>query len=193
MKKKKQKEEEIVDSKRYRNFMILFYDESKHYKFDDLIFNLHSFKYYAYIKHQPEDEEKTAHYHAFIRVDSATTEQAIANRLGIPESKVKFVKNVRSSCRYLTHIDYIDKIQYDLGDVVVSGAFQRKFYKQFEDVKTEEEIISELYDWIDNEDIKDYHTKLKCFIVYVNSNCYDTIFKRYRFEFIDYLKYSCNL
>lgn len=49
--------EEIID-KQYRNFMILFYDESIHYNFDDIIFNLHNFKYYAYIKHQPEDEEK---------------------------------------------------------------------------------------------------------------------------------------
>lgn len=181
--------EEIIDSKQYRNFMVLFYDESIHYNFDDVIFNLHGFKYYAYIKHLPEDEEKSEHYHAFIRVDSATTESAIANRLCIPETKVQHVKNVRAACRYLTHIDYLDKIQYNLDDVVVSGNFQRKFYKQFEDVKTEEEIISDIYNWIDESDINDYHLRLKCLIMYINSNCYDTIFKRYRPEIIDYLKF----
>lgn len=180
--------EEIIDSKQYRNFMVLFYNESIHYNFDDVIFNLHSFKYYAYIKHVPEEEEKTEHYHAFIRVDSATTEKAISKRLGIPADKVQSVKNVRSACRYLTHIDYENKIQYDIGDVIVSGNFKRKFYKQFEDVKTEEEIITDIYKWIDESNISNYHTKLKCLIMYINSNCYDTIYKRYRPELIDYLR-----
>ena len=66
----KKKQEQIIDIKKYRNFMIVFYDESKHYNFDDVLFNLHSFKYYAYIKHQPEADEKSFHYHAFIRVDN---------------------------------------------------------------------------------------------------------------------------
>lgn len=181
--------EEIID-KQYRNFMILFYDESKHYKFDDLIFNLHGFKYYAYIKHQPEDEEKTAHYHAFIHLDSATTISAISKRLGIPKEKIQNVKNVRSACRYLTHIDYENKIQYDLNDVVVSGNFKRKFYKQFEDVKTDSEIISDIYNYIDELSLvnTNYHIKVKSLIQYININCYDTIYKRYRYEFTDYLR-----
>lgn len=179
--------EEII-SKHYRNFMVLFYDESIHYDFNDVIFNLHGFKYYAYIKHLPEDEEKTSHYHALLSLDSPTTEQAVANRLGIPVSKVQHVKSFRAACRYLTHIDYPDKIQYELENVTVSGIFQRKFLKQFQDVKTEEEIINDIYNWIDETDMKDYFMKMKYLILYVNSNCYDTIFKRYRKEFTDYLR-----
>lgn len=182
--------QEEVCSKQYRNFMVLFYDESIHYQFDNVIFNLHGFKYYAYIKHEPEEEEKSPHYHAFIHLDSATTEKAVANRLGIPESKVQHVKSFRSACRYLTHVDYPDKIQYYLDDVVVSGIFQRKFLKQFDEVKTEEEIINDIYNWIDESDIKEFHLKMRCLILYVNSNCYDTIFKRYRKEFTDYLNYT---
>lgn len=182
--------EEIVDNKRYRNFMILFYEESKHYKFEDLIFNIHGLKYYAYIKHQPEDDEKTEHYHGFIHLDSATSETALAKRLGLPKEKVKYVKNVRAGCRYLTHIDYPDKIPYSLDDVKVSSLFQRKFLSQFEDVKTEEEIIQDMYHWIDNFHYDNYHQKLKYFIMYINMSCYDTIFKRYRYEFLDYLKQS---
>lgn len=180
--------EEIFDTKKYRNFMILFYDESKHYSFDDVIFNLHGFKYYAYIKHLPESDEKVTHYHAFIHLDNATTEQGLAKRLGIPSDKVQYVKNVRAGCRYLTHIDYPNKIQYSLDDVKVSGLFQRKFYKNFEDVKTEEEIIQDIYFWLDNTHFDTYIEKLKYLIMYVNMNCYDTVYKRYRLEFIDYLK-----
>ena len=121
----KKKQEQIIDTKRYRNFMILFYDESKHYNFNNIIFNIHSLKYYAYIKHQPESDEKVPHYHAFIHLDSATTEEALAKRIGIPKDKVQYVKNVRGGCRYLTHIDYDDKIQYSLDDVKVSGLFKR--------------------------------------------------------------------
>lgn len=168
--------------------MILFYDESKHYNFDDLIFNIHSLKYYAYIKHQPETEEKLEHYHAFIHLDTACTESALAKRLGIPKDKVQYVKNVRGGCRYLTHIDYPEKIQYSIDDVKVSGLFKRKFLKNFEDVKTEEEIIQDIYFWIDNTHFDNYFEKIRYLTLFININCYDTVYKRYRPEFIDYLK-----
>lgn len=184
------KKVEIVDNKRYRNFMILFYNENEKDNFDKVIFNIHGLKYYAYIKHEPETEEKSPHYHGFIHLDSATTEEALAKRLEIPKNHVSYVKNVRAGCRYLTHIDYPDKIPYDLKDVKVSALFSRKFYSQFEDVKTEEQIIQDMYNWIDNFHYDNYHEKLKYFIIFINMNCYDTIFKRYRFEFIDYLKQS---
>lgn len=184
----KKKQEQIIDTKRYRNFMILFYDESKHYNFNNIIFNIHSLKYYAYIKHQPESDEKVPHYHAFIHLDSATTEEALAKRIGIPKDKVQYVKNVRGGCRYLTHIDYDDKIQYSLDDVKVSGLFKRKFLKNFEDVKTEEQIIQDIYNFIDNFHCSSYVEKLKQLIIFVNINCYDTVYKRYRPEFLDYLK-----
>lgn len=184
----KKKQEQIIDIKRYRNFMILFYDESKHYNFNDIIFNIHSLKYYAYIKHQPETDEKISHYHAFIHLDSATTEEALSKRIGIPLDKVQYVKNVRGGCRYLTHIDYPDKIQYSLDDVIVSALFKRKFFKNFEDVKTEEEIIQDIYNFIDNFHCNSYVEKLKQLIIFININCYDTVYKRYRPEFLDYLK-----
>ena len=180
--------EEVFDEKRYRNFMILFYDESKHYKFDDVLFNIHSLKYYAYIKHQPEDDEKVEHYHGFVHLDTACTSSALAKRLGIPEDKIQYVKNVRGGCRYLTHIDYPEKIQYSIDDVKVSGLFKRKFLKNFEDVKTEEEIIQDIYYWIENCHFDSYCEKLKYLIMFVNLNCYDSVYKRYRPEFLDYVK-----
>ena len=185
---KKCKKEEVIDTHFYRNFMILFYDESKHYNFNDLIFNLKGFKYYAYIKHLPESDEKSVHYHAFVRLDSATTEERLAKRLGLPVDKVQYVKNVRSANRYLTHIDYPEKIQYNQNDVIVSGLWRRQFNKCFQDVKTEEEIIQDIYFWIDNCHFDTYMEKLKNLIMFINFNCYDTVYKRYRLEFIDYLK-----
>lgn len=180
--------EEIIDEKRYRNFMVLFYKTSSNYNFDDVIFNIHSLKYYAYIEHQPETDEKESHFHAFIHLDSATTVLALSKRLGVPKQFIQRVKNIRGGCRYLTHVDYTDKIQYSLSDVKVSGLFQREYLKQFEDIKTEQEIISDLYEWIDFWRYDNYSSKLKDFIQYVNLHCYDTIYKRYRYEFLEYLK-----
>ena len=128
-------DEEII-SKQYRHFIAILYPDSEIYNYDDIIFNLNQFKYYAYIKHQPEKEESKEHVHLFISLDSATSISAISKRLGIPENYIQYVKSVRSSVRYLTHIDYPEKIQYPIEACNVSGAFWRKFRKQFEDIKS---------------------------------------------------------
>lgn len=179
--------EELAPS-RYRNFMVIIYPDSESYNFDDVIFNLKGFKYWAYIEHKPESDEKKIHYHAYISLDSATTEKAVAKRLGIPDIHVQFIRNCRSGMRYLTHIDYPEKIQYSLDQVHVSGIFSRKFLKAYEDVKTEEEIISDIYFWLDNTHFETYIEKVKYLILFINSNCYDSVYKRYRPEFLDYLK-----
>lgn len=180
--------EEVFDEKRYRNWLVLFYRDTDSYNFDDIIFNIHSLKYYAYIKHQPESDETKEHYHAFIHLDTACTLSALSKRLGIPENYIQYARNIRGACRYLTHIDYEDKIQYDLSEVVVSGIYKRKFLKCFEDVKTEEEVIQDIYFFIDNNHYDTYLEKVRGLIYFVNINCYDTIYKRYRYEFLDYLK-----
>lgn len=182
--------EAIIEDNTYRNWMLLLYDESKHYILSDVLFNLSNVKFYAYIKHQPESDELLPHYHVYLELSSATTQSRLAKRLGIPENYIKRVKSRRGACRYLTHIDYPDKIQYDVKDVKVSRAFQRKFLLNFEDIKTEEEILQEIYHWIDCSQFADFFEKLKYFTMYINSECYDTIFKRYRFEIMEYLKHS---
>lgn len=180
--------DEEISPKSYRHFIAILYPDSEIYNYNDIIFNLNQFKYYAYITHQPEKEESKEHVHLFISLDSATTVKNISKRLGIPENYIQYVKSVRSSVRYLTHIDYPEKKQYCIEQCNVSGAFWRKFRKQFEDIKSESDIIEDIYKWIDNFQFEDYHEKLRNLIIYVNLNCYDTIFKRYRPEFIDYLK-----
>lgn len=180
--------DEQVKEDRYRNFLILLYDKSKFYNLDEVLFTLKGFKYYAYIKHKPEQEEKQAHYHVFLHLDNACTLQALSKRLGVPKNYFQAVKSVRSSCRYLTHIDYDDKIQYNLDEVIVSKLFERKFKKNFEDIKTEEEIILNIYAFIDNLQIETYNKALMYLVIYINKNCYDTIFRRYRGEFLDYLR-----
>ena len=179
--------EEIIP-KKYRCFEFVLYPDSTSYDCDSVLFALHNFKYWVYILHSAEDDEKKDHYHCLIKLDNATTISSIANRLGIPIYHVQYVKNIRSMCRYFLHADDPNKKQYSIDDCHISKLFIRKFRKNFEDIKTEEEIIEDIYFWIDNCHFDTYHDKLKFLIMYINFNCYDTIYKRYKLEFLDYLK-----
>ena len=131
--------EEIIP-KKYRCFTFILYEETTSYNFKDVLFSLNDFKYYAYIRHLPEEEEKKIHYHVIIKLDNATTCEGISKRLGVPIQHIKYVRNIRAMCRYLIHLDDDNKIRYKYEDVVVSKLFERKFKKHFEDLKTEEEI-----------------------------------------------------
>lgn len=180
--------EKIYEDNRYRSWVVLFYKDTDTYDYNDVIFNIHSMKYYAYIKHQPETAEKNEHFHAFIHLDTACTLSSISKRLGVPPNYIQYVKNIRGACRYLTHIDYEEKIQYSTDDIVISPIYKRKFLKNFEDVKSEEEIIQDIYFFLDNNHYNTWVEKLRGLIYFININCYETVYKRYRYEFLEYLK-----
>lgn len=183
---------EEIDEKRYRNFNILLYEDSESYNFEDVLFDLKgSFKNYAYIKHQPEETEKKAHYHFILCLDNTRTIKSIANRVGVPFNHMQPIRSLRASCRYLIHIDNDDKIQYDLTDVKVSKAFSRRFFGAFDDLKTEQDIIDDIYNFIDCISYDNFHNCIRQLIMFVNNSGYDTIYKRYRYEFTDYLKVKC--
>ena len=70
--------EEIIEEKTYRNWMILLYSDTTSYNFNEVIFNITSLKNFAYIKHLPEDDEKKEHYHVYIELNSATTQERLS-------------------------------------------------------------------------------------------------------------------
>lgn len=186
---------EEIDEKRYRNFMILLYEDSTSYNFEEVLFDLKgSFKNYAYIKHLPEEKEKKEHYHFILSLDNARTISSIAKRVGIAPNYFQAIKSLRASCRYLTHIDTEEKNKYNISDVIVSNSFMRKFYGAYDDLKTEGDVIDDIYNYLDylinSSDFPKFQDKVKDLIIFVNKNNYDTIYKRYRIEFMDYLKIS---
>lgn len=189
MSKKLETSSEEIDEKRYRHFMILLYEDSESYSFNDVLFDLKgSFKNYAYIKHLPEDSEKKEHIHFILSLDNPRSINSLASRVGIAPNYIQSIKSLRASCRYLTHEDEENKRHYDLSDVKVSQAFSRKFYASFDDLKTEEDVIEDIYLFIDSITDVRFKDAVKALIVFVNSQAYDTIYKRYRYEFQDYLK-----
>lgn len=180
-------EEQQLDNRK-RTFLMILYPDTTSYNYNDVISYIRSLKYYAFIKHLPESDEKKVHTHVLLYFENSSTIERLSKLTSIPIQHIKYCKSFRQSCRYLTHIDWPDKIQYDISDVVVSRGLQRRFLQQYEDIKTEEEIISDIYNYIDElKEFNDYKIKLKSLIVFVNSNCYDSIYKRYRTEFLSYL------
>lgn len=184
---------EEIDEKRFRHFMILLYEDSESYNFEEVLFDLKgSFKNYAYIIHQPESDEKKSHIHFILSLDNPRSINSLSKRIGIAPNYIQSVKSLRASCRYLTHQDNEEKIHYDLTDVIVSKSFARKFYASFDDLKTEEDVIEDIYLFIDTLEDSSFKDAVKSLIVFVNSQSYDTIYKRYRYEFQDYLKLTIN-
>ena len=179
--------------KQFRNWLILLYDDTISYDFKEVLRIIKGQKNYAYIKHLPEETEKKPHYHVILSFDNARTKSGLSNLLGVPENYFSEIKNFRSMCRYLVHKDDDDKIQYDLNQVIVSDSFKRKYYKQFDDLECEEDIINNIYDYLSSLSVLPFHEALKELVRFVNMNCYDTLYKRYRPEFTDYLKSCCNL
>ena len=182
---------EEIDEKRYRNFIILLYEDSTSYNFEEVLFDLKgSFKNYAYIKHKPETSEKKEHYHFILSLDNARTISSLAKRVGVAPNYFQPIKSLRASCRYLTHIDTEEKNKYNLSDVVVSNSFMRKFYGAYDDLKTEGDVIDDIYNYVEyiTSTTGNVQEAIKELIMFVNKNNYDTIYKRFRVEFLEYLK-----
>lgn len=190
--------EDVEDSleeqkpKQYRDFIILLYEDTSSYDFKEVLSIIKSQKYYAYIKHTPESDEKKIHFHVRLHFENGKRVSTLSNQLGVPEQFVQPVKSVRRMDRYLIHKDDDDKIQYSIDQVIISDCFKRKYLKSFDDLKDENQIIDDIYIFIDNLKFLNFNECLRALILYVNSQNYDTIYKRYRPEFIEYLKSQLN-
>lgn len=179
--------------KNYRHWLILLYEDTMSYNFNEVLQVVKSQKNYAYIKHFPESNEKKEHYHVILSFENARSKKSLSNKLGVPENYIDEIKSFRTICRYLIHKDDDDKFQYSLDQVKISKCFERQYKKQFDDLESEEDIINNIYIFISSLSSLSYTEALRVLIQYINSHVYDTIYKRYRFEFQDYLKTTCNL
>ncbi len=179
---------EEIEENRSRNFMILLYPEWENYI--DILQDIKgSFKKYAYIKHIPEEKEKKEHVHLILSLDNPRTITSLSKRLEIPKNLIQRIKSPRASCRYLVHLDNEEKYQYDLSQVIVSNAFKSSFFKAFDDLLSEEEILENIYSFID--DFKGLNpVKLEVELTkYVCSNNFDVIFRRYYNSIIKYVNF----
>lgn len=180
--------EEVID-KKFRHFMFILYPEWENY--DIILRDIKgSFKNWAYITHQPEREEKKEHTHLILSLDNARAINSICSRLGIPKNLCQNIRGLRSACRYLVHIDDEDKKQYDIADVKVSKSFSSTFYKSFDDLVTDEEMLDNIYFYIDeHKDLSSVELELSL-TKFVCSANYERVFKRYYNTIVKYINYS---
>lgn len=185
------KQDELIElpkNDRYRSFLILLYEDTTSYDINNIFFEINGFKKFAYIKHEPESNEKKSHYHLYISLDSACTISAVSKRLGVPAQFIQHVRSERASLRYLTHLDYPEKIQYEIEDIKFSSNIERSLLKSYSDVESEIDIINNIHNFILSlKNDYTYNQALIELIKFVNSNYYDTIYKRYRNEFREFM------
>lgn len=179
---------EEVEEKRYRNFMLLLYPEWSNYQ--EILQDIKgSFKRYAYIKHIPEEEEKKEHLHLILSLDNPRTIESLSKRVGVPKNLIQSIKGLRGSCRYLVHMDNEDKYQYELDQVIVSNAFKDTFFKSFDDLLSDEEILDNIFGFInDNKQLDAILLEVEL-VKFVNSNNFNLIFKRYYNSICKYIVY----
>lgn len=183
---------EEVQPKKYRNWCFVLYEDSTSYDFVNVLRILKSHKKWAYIKHIPENNEKKEHYHFILKLENATKKETLSKKIGISENYIDNIKSLRTMNRYLLHSDDEDKIQYGIDEVFISKNYLREFYKSFDDRMSEDEILDDIFKYIENECKNvDYFKATRDLILHINMNCYDTIYKRYRNEILEYLKNYC--
>ena len=74
---------------------------------------------YAYIKHFPEEEDKKEHYHFVVFSNSRLRFRIIKFVSELtPINLFEKLNNVNCYLRYMTHIDYVDKQQYEVENII---------------------------------------------------------------------------
>lgn len=182
--------EEVID-KRYRHFMILLYPDDENY--EDILKDIKgNFKNWAYITHQPESEEKKLHTHVILSLDNARTIESICSRLEIPTRLCQRIRGLRGACRYLIHKDDEDKTQYELKDVTVSKSFSSTFYGSFDDLESDNDMLSNIYTFInDHKDCNPVEIEIML-TEFVCSANYNRVFKRFYSTIVKYINYISN-
>lgn len=185
---------------RARIFTIVAYSDTTTYNIEEVLSYFRSLKKCAYILHNQDlktdlsgelEELKKEHYHIVVKYDNATTPQAISNKCGIPTNYIQSVRSERQMLRYLTHIDDKEKYQYEYNDIYFTPSYERELKSAYDDLKTEEEQMLIIKDFIDHIDKNlAYSTRLFKLILFVNTNNYNRIYKRYEKQFNDILKFE---
>lgn len=178
---------------KFRLFEMILFCESDSYNIDEVLRNIKGERYYAYCLHDSDLDDfgklKKPHYHIVIRFDNARTISGVSKKFGVPLNLINNIRNERSYIRYLIHYDDEEKYQYKQKDIVSSRNYERFVNKCFDDKETEDEIIDNIFKTIDNLVISssNFNELMYTLIKYININCYETIYKRYRYEIKDYI------
>lgn len=108
---------------------------------------------------------KTPHIHAVFRFHNARYTKAVRDEFGI--DTIFPVESKRGALRYLIHLDYEDKYQYDLSEVQTFGRMSEDFKKAIEEDIDFQTKVTQVVELLDH---NQYYLSSKDFILLVCSN-----------------------
>lgn len=173
---------------RYRTFIFILYPDSTDYDYNEVINYIKGeIKYYVYIMHQPEKEEKKVHTHVLVYFDNPRYADALAKKLGIDLHYINLPLSTRGYVRYMTHLSYPEKRQYNINDLQISKSYLKNVYQFFNDEKLDIEVLEDIYQFIDDHKYLNAIELEKQLSLFVCSSSYNRIFKMYYNTIIKYI------
>lgn len=177
------------EDERYRTYIFVLYKDSEVYDYEEVLNTIKGdLKYYAFIEHKAEKNETKDHTHVIVHFPNGRYPGAFSKSIGIPSHYLQIPLSIRGCMRYLTHIDYPEKIQYDLQFVNVSKSYMKSFYNAFDDEKIDIDILNDIYQFIDDNKEKSPIQLEKELSLYVCSASYNRIFRMYYNTIVKYIQ-----
>lgn len=77
-----------------------------------IISELPDFDTWAYIKHKPDSDNGSDHYHFYLHLKQPISVKNLSLKLDLPVNMIEWVRNKTGIIQYLIHKNQSDKIQY---------------------------------------------------------------------------------
>lgn len=105
-----------------------------------------------------DDSEKKAHWHLYIKYQGVKSYDQVCDDIRELNCTIpKNVKNPVGLVRYFIHLDNPEKHQYDIGEIVSYGGFDKLIEEAFKlGITDANAILSDIQDWILNNQIDEY-------------------------------------
>jgi len=128
------------------NWLVLLYLENEQHK-NALEYIKKNCSEYAYILHQPEENEKKEHVHVVLRFKNYRWNTALAEEFMIEINMFQKLRNLDSGLLYLVHYREEEKIQYSIDDV--KGTLKSRLQRLIlSDGKDATDKANDIVEWI---------------------------------------------
>lgn len=164
--------------KKYYTFAMVLYKDSTSYDYDKVINYIEkNYKYYAYIEHDEDTDNKKPHTHVLMHFDNKRYNTGVAKELNVPSNYIVNA-NLIPYLRYLIHFDDEDKKQYSVDEV--KGSLQLRLKEILStNKKTETEQVATIMSFIIDYNGWLYITELSQFVL--SSGTYSAFRRNYAF------------
>ena len=89
---------------------------------------LHDFPVWAYIRHDPDDDNGSDHYHFYIHLSQPMSISNLSEKLEIPQNMIEWVRVKTRLIQYLIHKNQPEKKQYDPNEIISNN---REYLNRF--------------------------------------------------------------